>query len=46
VAHILNVPQGVVVVEMLPLGYPAMEGRMPRRKELSELVFQENYGQK
>jgi nitroreductase len=46
VAHILNVPQGVVVVEVLPLGYPAMEGRMPRRKELSELVFQENYGQK
>jgi len=46
VAHILNVPQGVVVVEVLPLGYPAREGRTPKRKELSELVFQENYGQK
>lgn len=46
VAQILNVPQGVVVVEVLPLGYSAREGRTPRRKELSELVFRENYGQK
>lgn len=46
VAQLLNVPQGVAVVEVLPLGYPAREGRTPGRKELSELVFRENYGQK
>jgi len=45
-AQILNVPQGVVVVEVLPLGYPARESKTPKRKELSELVFRENYGQK
>jgi nitroreductase len=46
VAQMLNVPQGIVVVEVLPLGHPARESKTPRRKELSELVFQENYGQK
>jgi len=34
------------VVEVLPLGYPARESKTPKRKELSELVFRENYGQK
>jgi len=42
-AQILNVPQGVVVVEMTPLGYPAKEAKTPPRKELSELVFRESY---
>ncbi len=46
VAQLLNVPQGVAVVEVLPLGYPAREGKTPKRKELSELVFRENYGQR
>jgi len=46
VARILNVPEGVVVVEMTPLGYPAKEGKTPSRKELSELVFYESFGQK
>ena len=45
-ARVLNVPQGVVVVEMMPLGYPEREGKAPPRKELSELVFYESYGQK
>lgn len=45
-ASVLNVPQGVVVVEMTPLGYPSREGKAPPRKELSELVFHEIYGQK
>ena len=44
-AKILNVPQGVTVVEMMPLGYPEREGKAPSRKELSELVFHESYGQ-
>jgi nitroreductase len=45
-ARVLNVPQGVSVVEMMPLGYPEREGKAPPRKELSELVFHESYGQK
>jgi len=45
-AQILNVPQGVVIVEMTPLGYPEKEEKAPPRKELSELVFRESYGQK
>ena len=45
-AKIINVPQGVAVVEMLPLGYPEREGKAPPRKELNELVFYETYGQR
>jgi len=45
-ARVLNVPQGVVVVEMLPVGYPAKEAKAPPRKELTELVFHESYGQR
>ena len=45
-ARILKIPQGMVVVEMTPLGYPAREGKTPPRKELPELVFREVYGQK
>jgi nitroreductase len=44
VASILNVPEGFAVVEMVPLGYPAAEGRAPQRKELSEIVFYEKWG--
>ncbi len=46
VAQLLAVPQGVAVVEMALLGYPAEIGKTPSRKELSELVFFENYGQR
>lgn len=41
VTQILNVSQGIVVVVMTPLGYPAKEAKTPPRKELSELVFKE-----
>jgi len=44
VARILEVPQGVVVVIMTPLGYPSRQGRTPPRKELSELVSYETFG--
>ncbi|MDY7019153.1 MAG: nitroreductase family protein [Chloroflexota bacterium] len=43
VARILEVPQGTVVVEMTPLGYPEREGKAPPRKELSEIVSYEIY---
>lgn len=44
VAEILGVPQNVEVVAMTPLGYPASEGRAPKRKEPSEFVFYDKYG--
>jgi nitroreductase len=43
-AKILNVPDGFAVVAITPLGYPAAEGRIPHRKELSEIVFYESWG--
>ena len=46
VARILDIPQGVAVIEMTPLGYPAEEAALPSRKELTELVFYESYSQK
>ena len=43
VEAILGVPPDVEVVAMTPLGYPAIEGSAPKRKELSEFVFYEKY---
>lgn len=43
-ASILQVPSGFCVVAMTPLGYPDQEGRVPSRKELSEIVFRDKYG--
>jgi len=41
---ILELPEGVVSVEMTPLGYPAGESKGPPRRDISELVFYEKYG--
>lgn len=46
IAEILDVPAGIVPVEMTPLGYPAGEVKAPPRKELSEIVFYERYGKR
>ncbi len=43
VSEILEVPHNVEVVAMTPLGYPAAEGRTPKRKEISEFVFYDKY---
>ena len=43
-ASILDVPQGICVVEMTPLGYPDEEPSARPRKELSEVVFYDRYG--
>lgn len=43
-ARAIGVPDNVSVVEILPLGYPDEEPRIPRRKELSEIVFYNKYG--
>jgi len=43
-ASILKVPEGFCVVEMTPLGYPDNEPSARPRKELSEIVFHDTYG--
>ncbi|MFC1991518.1 nitroreductase family protein [Chloroflexota bacterium] len=43
-AEILGVPEGFCVVAMIPLGFPAQEGRPTSRKELSEIVFYDKFG--
>jgi len=43
-AKILQLPEGIVVVEMTPLGYPDQEPKISPREELSEFVFYERYG--
>ncbi|MFC1942088.1 nitroreductase family protein [Chloroflexota bacterium] len=43
VAKILDVPEGLSVVEMTPLGHPEREGRVTPRKELSEIVYYDKY---
>jgi nitroreductase len=41
--EILSVPEGIEVVAMTPLGYPAAEGSVWKRKEFSEFVFYDRY---
>ena len=42
--EILKVPEGFAVVVMVPLGVPAAPGRASTRKELSEIVFVDEFG--
>jgi len=45
-AGILGVPEGVVVVELTPLGYPdEVPGTIPR-KELADIVSRDSFGKK
>ena len=44
--EILGTPEDREVVAMTPLGYPATEGMAPKRKEISEFVFYEEYSKK
>jgi nitroreductase len=44
-AEVLGLPPGVVFVEMTPLGHPAEQPKAPARKEMSEIVFSDRYGQ-
>jgi nitroreductase len=43
---ILNVQDGVEVVAMAPLGYPAKESKCPPRKDVNDFVFKDSYGKK
>ncbi len=38
--QVLGVPEGVELVVMLPLGYPAKEPAAPKRREIGEFVHQ------
>jgi len=40
------VPEGFAVVVMVPLGVPAAPGRPTTRKELSDIVFTNQFGKK
>ena len=44
--EILKVPAGFAVVVLVPLGYPAAEGRPTTRKELAEIVSYNTFGKK
>jgi nitroreductase len=41
--EILGVPENVEVVAITPLGYPAVGGATPKRKEISDFVFYDKY---
>ncbi|MFC1925689.1 nitroreductase family protein [Chloroflexota bacterium] len=43
-AKVMGLPEGVVCVEMTPLGYPDEEPKVIPRKELSDLVSYDRYG--
>ncbi len=45
-AQILCVPEGACVVEMMPLGQPAQSPTAPARRECTEFVHLDKYGQK
>lgn len=45
VDQLLGLPEGVVAVEIIPVGYPAKVGNPPPRKDITEFVFQDRYGQ-
>ena len=46
VARELGVPEDLAVVELMPLGFPAQEGRVTPRKPLAESVSYERFGQR
>ena len=44
--QIFEMPANARAVELIPLGYPDEQPRGPGRRELSEIVFREKYGQR
>jgi len=44
-AQVLKVPDGFAVVTMTPLGYPDEEVKAPARKQQSEIVFNNHWGE-
>lgn len=46
VASIINIPEGYVAVELMPVGYPDETPEPRSRKSLEEIVYFEKFGQK
>jgi nitroreductase len=46
ITAILEIPDGFQVAVMMPLGYPEILPKPRPRKELSEIVFKDKFGQK
>jgi nitroreductase len=44
VGQLLNVPAGIAVVSMTPLGVPAQRGQVSPRKPLAGVLYREQYG--
>ena len=44
VARIIELPEEMAAVEMVPVGYPAAEAKAPPRKELEEIVSYNKFG--
>jgi len=42
---VINVPKGYRIVTLFPVGVPDQEGKAPPRKELSEIVIKDKFGQ-
>ena len=43
-AGVLGLPDGVQLYELIPLGYPAREGKAPPRKALADFVHRNRFG--
>ena len=41
--RILNVPEGVELVALIPMGYPAKTGPAPKRREIADFVRDESF---
>jgi nitroreductase len=41
--EILKVPEGIAVVEMVPVGFPDQEPKSPVRKEVKDFIFSNEY---
>ena len=44
VQQILKVPEGIAVVDMVPVGFPDEKPRSPARKAIKDFVFYHEYG--
>jgi len=42
---VINIPKGYRIVTLFPVGVPDQEGKAPPRKELSEIVIKDKFGQ-
>lgn len=44
--ELLGLPENIKSIEIIPMGYPAKVGNAPPRREISEFVHSERYGEK